>query len=115
MAIGSAWLFLTLAAIAGCAAMRTDAPPVPTVAVAPLPDSHYTHEPLPRERGGAAWRPAAIEHVLNLDGQHCTVVDLAVRCTSPAPAATALAADAATVATDPVTTDVDAADSGSVE
>jgi len=66
-------------------------------------------------RGIAAWRPAAVEHVLNLDGQRCTVLDLAVRCTSPAPAATSLPADAATRATDPVTTDVDAVDSGSVE
>jgi hypothetical protein len=115
MAVRSGWLFLTLAVIAGCAATRTDAPPVPTVAVAPLPDSRYTQEPLPRVRGAAAWRPAALEHVLDLDGQHCSVVDLAVRCTLPAPTATALAADAATVATDPVTTDVDAVDSGSVE
>jgi hypothetical protein len=115
MAIRSAWLFLTLAVMAGCAAMRTDAPPVPMVAVAPLPDSRYAHEPLPRERGGAAWRPAALEHVLDLDGQPCTVVDLGVRCTLPALAATALAADAATRATESVTTDVDAVDSGSVE
>jgi hypothetical protein len=115
MAIRSAWLFLTLAVMAGCAAMRTDAPPAPTVAVAPLPDSRYTHEPLPRERGGAVWRPATLEHVLDLDDQHCSVVDVAVRCTVPAPAATALAADAATVATESVTTDVDAVDSGSVE
>jgi hypothetical protein len=115
MAIRSVWLFLTLAVMAGCAAMRTDAPPVPTVAVAPLPDSRYTQELLPGGRGGAAWRPAALEHVLDLDGQHCGAVDLAVRCTLPAPTATALAADAATVATDPVTTDVDAVDSGSVE
>ena len=115
MAIRSAWLFLTLAVMAACAAMRTDAPPVPTVAVAPLPDSRYTQAPLPGVRGSAAWRPAAVEHVLNLDGQHCAVVDLAVRCTSPAPAAAALAADAASCAIDPVTTDVDAVDFGSVE
>jgi hypothetical protein len=53
--------------------------------------------------------------VLDLDGQRCTVVDLAVRCTSPAPVAAALAVDAAISATDPVTTDVDAVDFGSVE
>jgi hypothetical protein len=115
MAIRSAWLFLTLAAMAGCAAMRTDAPPVPTVAVAPLPDSRYTQEPLPGGRGRATWRPTALEHVLDLDGQHCSVVDLAVRCALPAPTATALAADAATRATDPMTTNVDAVDSASVE
>jgi hypothetical protein len=115
MAIRSVWLFPTLAVMAGCAAMRTDAPPVPTVAVAPLPDSRYTQEPLPGGRGGAAWRPATVENVLDLDGQPCTVVDLGVRCSAPAPAAAALAADAATVATESVTTDVDAIDSGSVE
>jgi hypothetical protein len=115
MAIRSAWLFPTLAVLAGCAALHNAAPPVPTVAVAPLPDSRYAHEPLPRERGGAAWRPAALEHVLDLDGQHCSVVDVAVRCTVPAPAAATLAADATTVATESVTTDVDAVDSGSVE
>ena len=115
MAIRSTWLFLTLAVIAGCAATRTAAPPVPTVAVAPLPDSRYTQAPLPGVGGAAAWRPAALEHVLDLDGQPCTVVDLGVRCTLPALAATALAADAATRATDPVTTAVNPVDSGSVE
>jgi hypothetical protein len=40
---------------------------------------------------------------------------LAVRCSTPASTAAAFAADAATVATDPVTTDVDAIDSGPVE
>ena len=68
-----------------------------------------------RLAAAAAWRPATIEHVLDLDGQRCTVVDLAVRCTSPAPVAAALAVDAAISATDPVTTDVDAVDFGSVE
>ena len=48
-------------------------------------------------------------------GQRCSVVDLAVRCRLPAPAATALAVDAATRATDPVTTAVNPVDSGSVE
>ena len=115
MAVRSGWLLPALTVLAGCAALHTAAPPVPTVAVAPLPDSRYTQKPLPGVGGAAAWRPAALEHVLDLDGQHCSVVDLAVRCTLPAPTATALAADAATVATDSVTTDVDAVDSGSVE
>ena len=115
MAVRSGWLLPALTVLAGCAALHNAAPPVPTVAVAPLPDSRYTQEPLPRVRGAAAWRPAAVEHVLNLDGQRCSVLGLPVRGTSPAPAAAALAADAATVATDPVTTNVDAVDSGSVE
>jgi hypothetical protein len=57
----------------------------------------------------------AVEHVLDLDGQRCAVVGLAVRCSAPASAAAAFAADAATSATDPVTTDVDAEDAGSLE
>jgi hypothetical protein len=115
MAVRSGWLLPALTVLAGCAALHNAAPPVPTVAVAPLPDSRYTQAPLPGVRGSAAWRPAAVEHVLNLDGQRCTVVDLAVRCTLPAPAAAALPADAASCAIDPVTTDVDAVDFGSVE
>ena len=115
MAIRSGWLLPALTVLAGCAALHNAAPPIPAIAAAPLPDSRYTQAPLPRVRGAAAWRPAAVEHVLDLDGQRCAVVDLAVRCTSPAPAATSLPADAATRATDPVTTDVDAVDSGSVE
>ena len=82
-------------------------PPIPASAAAPLPDSRYTQEPLPRVRATAAWRPAAVEHVLNLDGQRCSIVDLTVRCTSPPHAAAALAVDAATSATDPASTDVD--------
>jgi len=82
---------------------------------AALPASRYTQQWVDHARTAAAWRPAALEHVLDLDGQRCTVVNLAVRCTSSAPAAAALAVDAATSATDPVTTDVDAVDSGSVE
>jgi hypothetical protein len=66
-------------------------------------------------RGTAAWRPAAVEHVLDLDGQRCSVVDLAVRCSAPAAAAAALAVDAATSASGSVTTDVKPVDSGSVE
>ena len=112
MAVRSGWLLPTVTVLAGCAALHNAAPPIPAIA---LPDSRYTQEPLPRVRGAAAWRPAAVEHVLNLDGQRCTVVDLAVRCTSPAPAAAALAADAATRATDPASTDVKPVDSGSVE
>ena len=115
MAVRSGWLLPALTVLAGCAALHNATPPVPTVAVAPLPDSRYTQEPLPRVRGSAAWRPAAVEHVLNLDGQHCAVVDLTVRCTSPACAAAPLAADAATDAASAQTTDVDAVDSGSVE
>jgi hypothetical protein len=115
MAVRSGWLLPALTVLAGCAALHNAAPPIPASAAAPLPDSRYTQEPLPRVRGAAAWRPAAVEHVLNLDGQRCTVVDLAVRCTSPAPAAAPLAADAAIGATDPVTTDVDAVDSRSIE
>jgi hypothetical protein len=115
MAVRSGWLLPALTVLAGCAALHNAAPSIPAIAAAPLPDSRYTQAPLPRVRGAAAWRPAAVEHVLNLDGQRCTVVDLAVRCTSPASAGTALAVDAATSATDPVTTDVDAVDSGSVE
>jgi hypothetical protein len=114
MAVRSGWLLPALTVLAGCAALHNAAPPVPTVAVAPLPDSRYTQKPLPGVGGAAAWRPAALEHVLDLDGQPCTV-DLAVRCTLPAPAATALAVDAATRATDPVTTAVNPVDSGSVE
>jgi len=115
MAVRSGWLLPALTVLAGCAALHNAAPLIPAIAAAPLPDSRYTQAPLPRVRGTAAWRPATLEHVLDLDGQHCSVVELAVRCTLPAPTATALAADAATVATDPVTTDVDPVDSGSVE
>lgn len=115
MAVRSGWFLPALAALAGCTALHTAAPPIPASAAAPLPDSRYTQEPLPRVRGSAAWRPAAVEHVLNLDGQRCTVVDLAVRCTSPAPAAAPLAADAATDAASAEATDVDAVDSGSIE
>ena len=115
MAVRSGWLLPALTVLAGCAALHNAAPSTPAIAAAPLPESRYTQEPLPRVRGVAAWRPAAVEHVLNLDGQHCAVVDLAVRCRSPAPAAAPLAADAAIGATDPVTTDVDAVDSASVE
>jgi len=115
MAVRSGWLLPALTVLAGCAALHNAAPPIPAIAAAPLPDSRYTQAPLPRVRGAAAWRPAAVEHVLDLDGQRCAVVDLAVRCTSPAPAAAAPAADAATCAIHPVTTDVDAVDFGSVE
>ena len=115
MAVRSGWLLPALTVLAGCAALHNAAPPIPAIAAAPLPDSRYTQAPLPRVRSSAAWRPAAVEHVLNLHGQRCTVVDLAVRCTSPAPVAAALAVDAAISATDPVTTDVDAVDFGSVE
>ena len=115
MAVRSGWLLPALTVLAGCAALHNAAPSIPAIAAAPLPDSRYTQEPLPGVRGSAAWRPAAVEHVLNLDGQRCSVVDLAVRCTSPAPAAAAGAADAATSATDPASTDVEPVDSGSVE
>ena len=115
MVVRSGWFLPALTVLAGCTALHNAAPPIPAIAAAPLPDSRYTQEPLPRGRGSAAWRPAAVEHVLNLDGQRCTVVDLAVRCTSPAPAAAPLAAGAATRATDPASTDVKPLDSGSVE
>lgn len=115
MAVRSGWLLPTVTVLAGCAALRNAALPIPAIAAAPLPDSRYTQEPLPRVRATAAWRPAAVEHVLNLDGQHCAVVDLTVRCASPPYAAAALGVDAAIGATDPVTTDVDAVDSRSVE
>ena len=115
MAVRSGWLLPALTVLAGCAALHNAAPPVPMVAVASLPDSRYTQEPLPRVRGAAAWRPAAVEHVLNLDGQRCTVVDLAVRCTSPAAAAAPLAVDAVIGAPSAETTDVDAVDFGSIE
>jgi hypothetical protein len=104
-----------LAALGGCALSPAEIPPPPARVVAALPASRYTQQWLDHARGGATWRPAALEHVLDLDGQRCTVVGLAVCCTAPAPAATALAADAATRATDPVTTNVDAVDSASVE
>lgn len=115
MAVRSGWLLPALTVLAGCAALRTDAPPIPAITAAPLPDSRYTQEPLPRGRAAAAWRRAAVEHVLDLDGQRCTVVDLTVRCTSPAPATAVFAVDAATGAASAQTTDVDAVDSGSVE
>ena len=115
MAVRSGWLLPALTVLTGCSALRNEALPIPASAAAPLPDSRYTQEPLRRVRGAAAWRPAAVEHVLNLDGQHCAVVDLAVRCTSTACAAAALAADAAIGAASAETTDVDALDSGSVE
>lgn len=63
----------------------------------------------------AVWRPATLEHVLDLDGHRCNVVDLAARCTSSASAVAALAADPATSAIDEATTDVDAVEFGSVE
>jgi hypothetical protein len=91
MAVRSGWFLPALAALAGCTALHNEAPSIPAIAAAPLPDSRYTQEPLPRVRGAAAWRPAAVEHVLNLDGQRCTVVDLAVRCAAPAPAGGPLA------------------------
>jgi hypothetical protein len=109
------WLLPALAALGGCALSPAEIPPPPATVAAALPASRYTQQWLDRARGAAAWRPAALEHVLDLDGQRCAVVDLAVRCTSPASAAAALAADAATSTTDPVTTDVDAVDFGSVE
>jgi hypothetical protein len=115
MAVRSGWLLPALAALTGCTALHNAALPIPAITAAPLPDSRYTQEPLPRVRGSAAWRPAAVEHVLNLDGQRCTVVDLAMRCTSPAHAAAALAVDAAIGATEPTSTDVKPVDSGSVE
>jgi hypothetical protein len=83
--------------------------------IAALPAGRYTQQWLDHAHGGAARRPAALEHVLNLDGQRCTVVDLAVRCTWPAAAAAALAADAAIGAASAETTDGNAVDSGSVE
>jgi hypothetical protein len=115
MAVRSGWLLPALTVLAGCAALHNAAPPIPAIAAAPLPDSRYTQAPLPRVRGTAAWRPAAVEHVLDLDGQRCSVVDLAVRCSAPAAAAAALAVDAATSASGSVTTDVKPVDSGSVE
>ena len=115
MAVRSGWLLPTLTVLAGCAALRNEAPPVPAIAAAPSPDGRYTQAPLPRVRGAAAWRPAAVEHVLNLDGQRCAVVDLTVRCTSPPHAAAALGVDAAIGAASAETTDVDAVDFGSVE
>jgi hypothetical protein len=54
MAVGSGWLLPALTVLAGCAALHNAAPPVPTVADAPLPDSHFTQEPLPGVRGSAA-------------------------------------------------------------
>jgi hypothetical protein len=115
MAVRSGWLLPTVTVLAGCAALRNAALPIPTITAAPLPDSRYTQEPLPRVRGSAAWRPAAVEHVLNLDGQHCAVVDLTVRCVSPPHAAAALAVDATIGAASAQTTDVDAVDSSSIE
>ena len=109
------WFVPALAALGGCALSPAEIPPPPARVAAALPASRYTQQWLDHARGAGAWRPAALEHVLDLDGQRCTVVNLAVRCTSSAPAAAALAVDAATGATDPVTTDVDAVDSGSVE
>jgi hypothetical protein len=109
------WFVPALAALGGCALSPAEIPPPPASVAAALPASRYTQQWLDHARGGAAWRPAAHEHVLDLDGQRCTVVDRTVRCASPAPAATALAADAATRATDPMATNVDAVDSASVE
>ena len=109
------WFLPALAALGGCALSPAEIPPPPAIVAAALPASRYTQQWLDHARGAGAWRPAALEHVLDLDGQRGTVVNLAVRCTSSAPAAAALAVDAATGATDPVTTDVDAVDSGSVE
>ena len=109
------WFLPALAALGGCALSPAEVPPPPARVAAALPASRYTQQWLDHARDAAAWRPAALEHVLDLDGQRCTAVDLAVRCTLPAPAATPPVADAATRATDPVTTDVDAVDSGSVE
>jgi hypothetical protein len=53
--------------------------------------------------------------VRDRDDQRCAVVDLAVRCASPASAAAALAVDAAIDAASAETTDVDAVDFRSVE
>jgi hypothetical protein len=108
------WFLPALAALGGCALSPAEAPPPPASVAAALPASRYTQQWLHGTRGAATWRPAALEHVLDLDGQRCTVVDLAVRCTSPASAA-ALGVEAAIGAASAETTDVDEVDSGSVE
>jgi hypothetical protein len=115
MAVRSGWLLPALTVLAGCAALHNAAPPIAAIAAAPLPDSRYTQEPLPRVRGVAAWRPGAVEHVLDLDGQRCAVADLTVRCPSPASATATFAVDAATGGASAEATDVDAVDSRSIE
>ena len=109
------WLLPALAALGGCALSPAELPTPPASVAAALPASRYTQQWLHGTRAAATWRPAALEHVLDLDGQPCTVVDLDVRCTWPAAAAAAFAADAAIGAASAETTDVDAVDSGSVE
>jgi hypothetical protein len=62
--------------LGGCAS------PVPNVVghTPPFPESHYTVTPIAASRGGAAWRPATVAHVLRLDGQRCAYSDLHLRC-----------------------------------
>jgi hypothetical protein len=45
-----------------------------------MPEPIYTEVWLAPSRGIATLRPAAIEHVMGLDGQRCERVDLRLRC-----------------------------------
>lgn len=68
--------------VAGCA---TPPPPPPPSVSVQVPDSRYCAALIPGRQGGAAWRPAANEHVLALDGQRCVYWDLRLRCRTPPP------------------------------
>jgi hypothetical protein len=48
-----------------------------------MPEPIYTEVWLAPSRGIAALRPAAIEHVMGLDGQRCEWVDLRLWCRMP--------------------------------
>jgi hypothetical protein len=63
--------------LAGCASAPTPpAEPIPH----PVPDPRLAQTKIAGSRGGAAWRPPAIEHVIRLDGQTCAFVDLTLQC-----------------------------------
>ena len=48
-----------------------------------MPEPIYTETWFAPRRGIAALRPAAIEHVMGLDGQRCEWVDLRLWCRLP--------------------------------
>ena len=63
--------------LAGCASAPSPRPePTPP----PLPEPRLAQALVAASRGGAAWRPSAIEHVIRLDGQTCAFIDFTLRC-----------------------------------
>jgi hypothetical protein len=63
--------------LAGCASAPSPRPePTPP----PVPEPRLAQAKVAASRGGAAWRPSAIEHVIRLDGQTCAFIDLTLQC-----------------------------------